>query len=57
MFGGLALCSLEVVVAKDGSEHIIEVNDCALALLGESAPEDREYIAELVLEQMERVCR
>ena len=57
MFGGLALCSLEVVVAKDGSEHIIEVNDCALALLGQSAPEDREYIAELVLEQMERVCR
>ena len=25
MFGGLAVCSLEAVVAKDGKEYIIEV--------------------------------
>jgi hypothetical protein len=26
MFGGLAVCSLEAVVAKDGKEYIIEVS-------------------------------
>jgi hypothetical protein len=36
MFGGLALCSLEAVVAKDGKKYIIEVNECAMGLLGES---------------------
>ena len=40
MFGGLGICSLEAVVGKDGKEFIIEVNDCATALLGESQEED-----------------
>ena len=48
MFGGLALCSLEAVVAKDGTEYIIEVNDCAMGLLG-----DKMMIAEMVLREME----
>jgi hypothetical protein len=80
MFGGLALCSLEAVVGKDGKEvmpapphHappapsspsspllllqvIIEVNDCALGLMGEGQEEDRRHIAELVLAQMEADC-
>ena len=41
MFGGLAICSLEAVVGKDDTEHIIEVNDCAMNLMGETALEDR----------------
>ena len=53
MFGGLALCSLEAVVAKDGKEYIIEVNDCAMGLLGESQEEDRRNIAEVVIKEME----
>ena len=53
MFGGLDICSLEAVVAKDDSEHIIEVNDCAMKLMGDSADEDRELIAQLVLQKME----
>ena len=53
MFGGLALCSLEVVVAKDGSEHIIEVNDCALPLMGDTQEDDRRYMAELVATKMQ----
>jgi len=57
MFGGLALCSLEAVVAKDGKEYIIEVNDCAMGLLGESQEEDRRNIAEVVLKEMELQCK
>ena len=53
MFGGLALCSLEAVVAKDGKEFIIEVNDCAMGLLGESQEDDRRNIAEVVIKEME----
>jgi hypothetical protein len=53
MFGGLGICSLEAVVAKDGKEYIIEVNDSATVLLGESQEEDRRNIADLVLQQME----
>ena len=53
MFGGLAMCSLEAVVAKDGKEYIIEVNDCAMGLLGESQEEDRRNIAEVVIKEME----
>ena len=56
MFGGLAICSLEALVAKDGREVIIEVNDCAMGLLGESQEEDRRHIAEVVLEEMEGWC-
>jgi hypothetical protein len=53
MFGGLGICSLEAVVGKDGKEFIIEVNDSATALLGESQEEDRRNIADLVLQHME----
>jgi len=56
MFGGLDICSLEAVVAKDGQEVIIEVNDCALNLMGESQEEDRRQIAEMVLKEMETRC-
>ena len=49
MFGGLSICSLEAVVGKDDSEHIIEVNDCAMNLLGDTVEEDRQMIVDLVL--------
>jgi len=57
MFGGLQICSLEAVVAKDGKEYIIEVNDSAAGLLGESQEEDRRHIADLVLASMEADCQ
>jgi len=57
MFGGLSICSLEAVVAKDGKEYIIEVNDCAMGLLGESQEEDRRNIAEVVIKEMELQCK
>jgi len=57
LFGGLDLCSLEAVVAKDGTEFIIEVNDCAMGLLGETQEEDKKMIAEMVLKEMEIKCK
>jgi len=57
LFGGLDLCSLEAVVAKDGTEFIIEVNDCAMGLLGETQEEDKKIIAEMVLKEMEIKCK
>ena len=55
MFGGLALCSVEVMVDKDDKEYIIEVNDSALGLMGDnnSQEEDKKMIAEMVLREME----
>ena len=43
------------MVGKDDKEYIIEVNDCATTLFGESQEDDRKYIAELTLKSME-VC-
>ncbi|XP_074031880.1 synapsin [Leptinotarsa decemlineata] len=57
LFGGLDICALEVVVGKDGREHIIEVNDSALTLLGDSQEEDRRHIADLVTSRMQAICR
>jgi len=57
LFGGLGICSLEAVVARDGKEFIIEVNDCATTLMGESQEEDRKNITELVLKEMEDKCK
>ena len=53
MFGGLTVCSLEAVVGKDDSEHIIEVNDSAMNLLGDTSEEDRQMIADLVIARLE----
>ncbi|XP_023330999.1 synapsin [Eurytemora carolleeae] len=57
IFGGLDICSLEAVVAKDGKEYIIEVNDSAAGLLGDSQEEDRRHIADIVFNKMESECK
>ncbi|CAH0555463.1 unnamed protein product [Brassicogethes aeneus] len=57
LFGGLDICALEVVVGKDGREYIIEVNDSALTLLGDSQEEDRRHIVDLVVSRMQAICR
>jgi len=57
LFGGLSLCSLEAVVDVAGKEYIIEVNDCAMGLLGEGQDEDRRLIADLVINEMETHCK
>ncbi|CAK1604253.1 unnamed protein product [Parnassius mnemosyne] len=57
IFGGLEVCALELVVGKDGREHIIELNDSATSFMGDTQEEDRRYLAELVLQRMQSVCR
>jgi len=53
LFGGLDICAIELLVGKDGREHIIEVNDSALSLMGDSQEEDRRHIADLVTAKMQ----
>ena len=55
LFGGLDICAIEAIVDKSGNEHIIEVNDSALSLMGDSQEDDRRYIAELVATKLQ-VC-
>ncbi|CAH0699984.1 unnamed protein product [Spodoptera exigua] len=57
IFGGLEVCALELVVGKDGREHIIELNDSATSFMGDSQEEDRRHLADLVLQRMQAVCR
>ncbi|CAF0891544.1 unnamed protein product [Didymodactylos carnosus] len=57
LFGGLDICAVEIVQTKDGKEHIVQVNDSAMQLLGETQDEDRRSIAELVLHKMQIYCR
>lgn len=57
LFGGLDICAIEAIVDKSGSEHIIEVNDSALSLMGDSQEDDRRYIAELVATKLQDCCQ
>ncbi|XP_012270539.2 synapsin, partial [Orussus abietinus] len=57
LFGGLDICAIELLVGKDGREYIIEVNDSALSLMGDSQEEDRRHIADLVTAKMQVYCR
>ncbi|XP_037946754.1 synapsin [Teleopsis dalmanni] len=57
LFGGMEVCGISVVVAKDGREHIISACDSTFALIGDSQEEDRRQIADLVSSRMQNVCR
>ncbi|XP_044007362.1 synapsin [Aphidius gifuensis] len=57
LFGGLDICAIELLVAKDGREYIIELNDSALPLMGDSQEEDRRNIADLVTAKMQAFCK
>ena len=47
----------QAIVDASGKEYIIEVNDCAMGLLGDGQDEDRRLIAEIVLNTMEVSAR
>ncbi|XP_011495025.1 PREDICTED: synapsin [Ceratosolen solmsi marchali] len=57
LFGGLDICAIELLVSQNNKEYIIEVNDSALSLMGDTQEEDRRHIADLVTSKMQTHCR
>lgn len=53
LFGGLEICSLAVLVGKDGKETILKANDCTFTLLGDTQEDDRRSIADMVTARMQ----
>eukprot|EP00455_Lapot_gusevi_P009364 TRINITY_DN14189_c0_g1_i3.p1 TRINITY_DN14189_c0_g1~~TRINITY_DN14189_c0_g1_i3.p1 ORF type:complete len:237 (-),score=49.84 TRINITY_DN14189_c0_g1_i3:37-747(-) len=52
MFGGLDICTVDVLHTDDGKEYILEVNGTSSGLSPFCAAQDNQYIKELVLEKM-----
>lgn len=57
LFGGMEICGLSVVVAKDGKEHILAAHDSTFALIGDTQEEDRRQVADIVASRMQAICR
>jgi Synapsin, ATP binding domain len=53
LFGGLEICSLAVLVGKDGKETILKASDCTFTLLGDTQEEDRRMVADIVTARMQ----
>ena len=54
MYGGLDICTVDAIHAKDtGEETILEVNGTSSGFLPECKAEDNGHIRELVLSRME----
>ena len=55
MFGGLDICTVDVLVSDDGKESILEVNGTSSGLMLEREEEDNEDIRDLVIEKMNKL--
>lgn len=53
LFGGLEICSLAVIVGKDGKETILKASDCTFSLIGDTQEEDRRTVADIVTARMQ----
>jgi glutathione synthase/RimK-type ligase-like ATP-grasp enzyme len=54
-FGGLDICAMDVLVTKDGVEHILEINDTAIGLMNKLLEEDSERMRDVVLAKMKKM--
>jgi len=52
LFGGMDILAVDVIRAENGTEHILEVNDCAIGLGPQHEEEDVILIRDLVVEKM-----
>ncbi|CAG9807052.1 unnamed protein product, partial [Chironomus riparius] len=57
LFGGMEICALSVIVAKDNKEYILKASDCTFSLIGDTQEEDRRTVADIVSARMQNVCR
>jgi synapsin len=56
IFGGLDICGVQAVVSDDDNkEYIIDIEDSALNLIGETQDNDRFLIADLVIDKMSQM--
>jgi len=55
LFGGLSICTVDVICAENGTEYIMEVNGTSSGLCPEFEEEDNTEIKKLVLAEMDKL--
>jgi len=53
LFGGMDILAIDALKAKDGSEYIIELNDCQIGFPMKFKEEDMKAVREVVISRME----
>ena len=53
LFGGMEICSINVIVSKDNKEFILKASDSTFNLIGDTQEEDRRAIADIVSARMQ----
>ncbi|ELP94545.1 synapsin, putative [Entamoeba invadens IP1] len=54
IWGGLDMFAIDIIMEKDGSETIIEINVSAIGITDCNAKEDVQFVKELIMEKMDK---